>query len=111
MKGQHGLRAGQGCALARERWWGCSTGRGGLPARRGNAGLDEVQQDPSDFMEIGNEGEHLHRGAAAAAVKGVNLVDLGQQPRPGAARGLGGYELLRAVLRGLENSFDEKELR
>jgi hypothetical protein len=57
MKGQHGLRAGQGCALGRERWWGCSPGRGDLPARRGNAGLDEVQQDPL----ISTRAVSLHR--------------------------------------------------
>jgi hypothetical protein len=34
---------------------------------RGNAGLDEVQEDPSDLGGIGDDGKHLHGGAAAAA--------------------------------------------
>jgi SNF2 family DNA or RNA helicase len=51
-------------------------------AGRGDAGLDQVQEDPSDLGRISDDGKHLHRRAAAAAAKGVHLVYFGQQPRP-----------------------------
>jgi hypothetical protein len=65
------------------------------------------------LLWIGDEREHLHRGAAAVAAKGVHLVDLGQQSRPDSRRFLrngcrprggaglpGGDGLLRVVLGG-----------
>ena len=65
---------------AEERGW--SIQRRSLQAGRGDAGLDQVQQDPLDLGRISDDGKHLHRRAAAAAAKGVHLVEFGQQPRP-----------------------------
>jgi hypothetical protein len=69
-------------------------------SRRGDAGLDQVQQDSSDLRGIGDDGKHLHGGAAAAAAKGVPSADLGQQPGPGGAGFLGGDGRLSAILGG-----------
>ena len=38
--------------------------QGGLHARRSDAGLDEMQEDPSDLGGIGDDGKHSHGGAA-----------------------------------------------
>jgi hypothetical protein len=72
--------------------------QGGLQARRGDPGLDQVQEDPTDLGGIGDDGKHLHGGAAAAAVKCVYLVDLGQQPRPSRTRFPSGDGLLGTIL-------------
>ena len=48
---------------------------------RGNAGFDQVPENPSDLRGIGDHGTHSHGGAAVAAAKGLYLVDFGQQPR------------------------------
>jgi hypothetical protein len=75
------LGQGQGSDLRNAKGRGWSIRGGGLHARRGTAGLDEVQGDPSDLGGIGDDGKHLHGGAAAAAAERVHLADFGQQPR------------------------------
>ena len=49
------LGQGQGSALRKAKGRGWSIREGGLHARRGNAGLDEVQEDPSDLGGIVDE--------------------------------------------------------
>ena len=77
---------------------GWSIQRRGLQAGRSDAGLDQVQKDPSNLGGIGDDGKHFHGGAAKAAVKGVYLVDLGQQPRPCRTRFPGGDGGLGTIL-------------
>jgi hypothetical protein len=48
--------------------------RGGLKTGRGEARLDQVQEDPSDLRGIGDDCQHLHRGAATAAAQRIDLV-------------------------------------
>ena len=69
---------------------GWSIQRRSFQAGRGSAGLDQVQEDPSDLGGRGDDGKHSHGRAATAAVKGVYLVNLGQQPRPCRRRFPGG---------------------
>jgi hypothetical protein len=63
-----------------------------------------VKQDPTDLCGISDDGEHLHGGAAAAALQGVHLVDLSQQPCPSRARLFGRDGLIRAAPGGAVDS-------
>jgi hypothetical protein len=92
------LGQGQGSASRSAKGRGWSIREGGLHARRGNASLDEVQKDSLALLGIGDDGEHLHGRAAAAAVKCVYLVDLGQQPRPSRTRFPSGDGRLGTIL-------------
>ncbi len=64
---------------AMPRCW-CSRLGQGLHARRGNAGLDEVQEDPSDLGGIGDDGKHLHGGRSSCSE-----ARLPRRPWPAAA--------------------------